>query len=43
MMVPFKTALFWSSLLFFCEQWMKRRRFGQNALFHLKGKGGKMC
>jgi hypothetical protein len=22
---------------------MKRRRFGQNAPFHLKGKGGKTC
>jgi len=27
---------------FFYEQCMKRRRFGQNAPFHLKGKGGKM-
>jgi len=28
-------------LFFFNEQFMKRRRFGQNAPFHLKGKGGK--
>jgi hypothetical protein len=28
---------------FFClKQWMKRRHFGQNAPFHLKGNGGKI-
>ena len=38
----FKTAPFWaSSFFFFVQQWMKRRRFGQNAPFHLKGKGAK--
>jgi len=36
-----KTAPFRSLLFFFREQCMKRRRFGQHALFHLKGKGGK--
>jgi hypothetical protein len=34
-------TVFASSLLFFNEQCMKRHRFGQNAPFHLKGKGGK--
>ena len=28
---------------FFCKQCMKRRHFKQNAPFHLKEKGGKMC
>jgi hypothetical protein len=28
-------------VLFFNEQCMKRRRFGQNTSFHLKEKGGK--
>jgi hypothetical protein len=37
--VPFKTALFGS--FFFNEQCLKRCRFKQNALFHLKRKGGK--
>jgi len=37
--MPFKTAPFGS---FFNEQWMKRHHFGQNASFHLKGKGGKI-
>jgi hypothetical protein len=37
--VSFKTAPFW--VLFFKEQCMKQRRFGQNTPFHLKGKGGK--
>jgi hypothetical protein len=37
--VPFKTTPFW--VFFFNELCMKRRRFGQNASFHLKGKGGK--
>jgi hypothetical protein len=31
-----------SGFLFFYEQWMKRRRFGQNAPFQLKGNGGKI-
>jgi len=35
-----KTTPFWASF-FFNEQWMKRRYFGQNTLFHLKGKGDK--
>jgi hypothetical protein len=30
-------------LLVFFLQCMKRRHFGQNAPFHLKEKGGKMC
>jgi hypothetical protein len=37
--VPFKTTLFGS--FFFNEQCLKRCRFKQNALFHLKRKGGK--
>ena len=39
--VPFKTAPFGSFCFFLCEQCMKQHRFGQNASFHLKGKGGK--
>ena len=34
-----KTAPFWA--FFFLQQLKKRRRFGQNALFHLKEKGSK--
>jgi len=38
--VPFKTTPFRAS--FFNEQWIKRRYFGQNPPFHLKGNGGKI-
>ena len=38
-----KTAPFRSLLFFFREQCMKRHRFGKIALFHLKGKGSKIC
>ena len=40
-MVPFKTTPFRAFLCFFSEQWMKRRRFDQNMLFHLKEKAAK--
>jgi hypothetical protein len=38
---PFRFHLFIFLLFFFHEQCMKGRRFGQNASFHLKGKGSK--
>jgi hypothetical protein len=41
--VPFKTTSFGAFLCFFrWKQWMKRRHFGQNAPFYLKGNGSKM-
>jgi hypothetical protein len=39
--VPFKTAPFGS--FFFLKQWMKQRRFTQNAPFHLKEMPPKTC
>ena len=39
--VPTKQHRFDPFCFFFREQCMKWRRFGQNVLFHLKGKGGK--